>query len=78
MPGSGVVVPMSNETQVAVLFADVVGSTRLYEVLGDHLARDMILTCVDIMRGATERNRAASSRPSGTRSWPSSRRRTTP
>jgi class 3 adenylate cyclase len=59
MPGSGVVVPMSNETQVAVLFADVVGSTRLYEVLGDHLARDMILTCVDIMRGATERNRGS-------------------
>ena len=48
---------MSNETQVAVLFADVVGSTRLYEVLGDHLARDMIVTCVEIMRSATERNR---------------------
>lgn len=48
---------MSNETEVAVLFADVVGSTRLYEVLGDHQARDMILNCVDLMRGATERNR---------------------
>jgi len=57
MPGSGVVLPMSNETEVAVLFADVVGSTRLYEVLGDHLARDMIVTCIEIMRSATERNR---------------------
>jgi adenylate cyclase len=57
MPGNGVALPMSNETEVAVLFADVVGSTRLYEVLGDHQARDMILTCVDIMRDATERNR---------------------
>ena len=48
---------MSNETEVAVLFADVVGSTRLYEVLGDLKARDMVITCVDIMRAATERNR---------------------
>ncbi len=48
---------LSSETEVAVLFADVVGSTRLYEVLGDHDARGMILTCVDIMRDATERNR---------------------
>jgi class 3 adenylate cyclase len=50
---------VSSETQVAVLFADVVGSTRLYEVLGDRAARDMIVICVDIMRGATERNRGS-------------------
>ncbi len=48
---------MSTETEVAVLFADVVGSTRLYEVLGDHVAREKIVTCVDLMREATERNR---------------------
>jgi len=48
---------MSNETEVAVLFADVVGSTRLYELLGDHSARDMIVSCVGLMREATERNR---------------------
>ena len=48
---------MSEETEVAVLFADVVGSTRLYELLGDHAARDMIVLCVDLMRQATERNR---------------------
>ncbi|HEX9208089.1 MAG TPA: adenylate/guanylate cyclase domain-containing protein, partial [Steroidobacteraceae bacterium] len=46
-------------TQVVVLFADVVGSTRLYEVLGDHAARDMILACVQVMRDATERNRGS-------------------
>ncbi len=50
---------MSTETQVAVLFADVVGSTRLYEVLGDHAARDMIVACVQVMRDATERNRGS-------------------
>ena len=48
---------MSKETQVAVLFADVVGSTRLYELLGDHQARDIVVSCVELMRDATERNR---------------------
>jgi class 3 adenylate cyclase len=57
--GTGVDLLMSTETEVAVLFADVVGSTRLYEVLGDHQARDMIVTCIEIMRGATERNRGS-------------------
>jgi len=48
---------MSSDTEVAVLFADVVGSTRLFEVLGDLAARDLIVACVDVMRSATERNR---------------------
>ena len=47
----------STETEVAVLFADVVGSTRLYELLGDQRARELIQLCVEIMREATERNR---------------------
>lgn len=47
----------STETEVAVLFSDVVGSSRLYERLGDHAAREMILACVNLMREATERNR---------------------
>ena len=48
---------MSADSEVAVLFADVVGSTRLYEVLGDLKARDMVVRCVDLMRAATTRNR---------------------
>lgn len=48
---------MQAETEVAVLFADVVGSTRLYEVLGDARARETILLTVDVMGQATERNR---------------------
>lgn len=47
----------STETEVAVLFADVVGSTRLYEQLGDNRARELILVCIELMREATERNR---------------------
>jgi len=59
MPGDGVLLSVNNQTEVAVLFADVVGSTRLYEVLGDHQARDVILACVEIMREATQRNRGS-------------------
>lgn len=45
---------MGKDIELAILFADVVGSTRIYEVMGDLRARDMVLTCVDIMRSATE------------------------
>ena len=45
---------MSKDIELAILFADVVGSTRIYEVMGDLRARDMVLMCVDIMRTATE------------------------
>ncbi len=45
---------MGKDIELAILFADVVGSTHIYEVMGDLRARDMVLTCVDIMRTATE------------------------
>jgi adenylate cyclase len=45
---------MANEIEVAILFADVVGSTKLYEQLGDVRARDMVGTCVELMRSATD------------------------
>ncbi|PZN29835.1 MAG: adenylate/guanylate cyclase domain-containing protein [Proteobacteria bacterium] len=48
---------MGRDIELAILFADVVGSTRLYEVMGDLRARDMIITCVEIMRTATEQHR---------------------
>jgi class 3 adenylate cyclase len=38
------------------LFADVVGSTKLYEQLGDLRARDMVGVCIEVMRGATDQN----------------------
>ena len=44
---------MGKDIELAILFADVVGSTRIYEVMGDLRARDMVLTCVEIMRSAT-------------------------
>ncbi len=45
---------MGKDAELAVLFADVVGSTRLYERMGDQRARDMVALCIDVMRGATE------------------------
>lgn len=45
---------MGKDIELAILFADVVGSTRIYEIMGDLRARDMVLTCVEIMRAATE------------------------
>jgi adenylate cyclase len=48
---------MGQEVEVAILFADVVGSTQLYEELGDDRARGMVARCLEIMREATVSNR---------------------
>ncbi len=47
---------MGKEIEVAILFADVVGSTKLYEQLGDLRARDMVGICIEQMRNATEQH----------------------
>src|ERR1700721_580643 len=47
---------MGKEIEVAIVFADVVGSPKLYELLGDLRARDMVGICIDVMRLATEQN----------------------
>ncbi len=47
---------MNKDIELAILFADVVGSTQLYETLGDTKAREMVGVCIDIMKGATERH----------------------
>src|SRR5271167_2441291 len=49
-------VSMGKEIEVAIVFADVVGSTKLYELLGDLRARDMVGICIEVMRAATEQN----------------------
>jgi len=45
---------MGKDIELAILFADVVGSTKLYEALGDEKAREMVGICVEVMRNATE------------------------
>ena len=47
---------MGTDIEVAILFADVVGSTQLYEQLGDTQAREMVSRSLEIMRAATERS----------------------
>ncbi|MCW8845126.1 MAG: adenylate/guanylate cyclase domain-containing protein [Gammaproteobacteria bacterium] len=47
---------MVKEIELAILFADVVGSTQLYESLGDEQARETVSMCIDVMRQATEKN----------------------
>src|SRR6202166_4426319 len=47
---------MGKEIEVAIVFADVVGSTKLYELLGDLRARDMVGICIDMMRAVTYQN----------------------
>ncbi len=43
-----------SEKTLAILFADVVGSTHLYEVLGDDRARATVQQCLAVMKQATE------------------------
>jgi class 3 adenylate cyclase len=47
---------MGKDIELAILFADVVGSTRLFEIMGDQRARDMVATCLEVMREATEQH----------------------
>jgi adenylate cyclase len=42
-------------TEAAVLFADVSGSTKLYETAGDTVAHAAIEKCVNLMREKTVR-----------------------
>ncbi|MGI9290126.1 MAG: adenylate/guanylate cyclase domain-containing protein [Gammaproteobacteria bacterium] len=44
---------MGEDKELAILFADVVGSTELYEKLGDDVARHTVQRCVDCMKETT-------------------------
>ena len=48
---------MGTDIELAVLFSDVVGSTRIYEILGDQRAREVIALCIELMESATVQNR---------------------
>ena len=41
-------------SELTILFADVAGSTRLYEQLGDQLARQSISECIQLMSGVVQ------------------------
>ena len=44
---------MAKDLEVAILFADVVGSTQLYDKFGDTKASETVAHCLDIMKDAT-------------------------
>ena len=44
---------MAKDLEVAILFADVVGSTQLYEEFGDTRASETVAHCLDVMKDAT-------------------------
>ena len=41
-------------TTLAILFADISGSTRLYETLGDALARQRVADCLSLLTEAIQ------------------------
>ncbi len=44
---------MTRDLEVAILFADVVGSTQLYDKFGDTKASETVALCLDVMKDAT-------------------------
>ena len=44
---------MARDLEVAILFADVVGSTQLYDEFGDTKASETVALCLDVMKDAT-------------------------
>ncbi|MFK8016168.1 MAG: adenylate/guanylate cyclase domain-containing protein [Gammaproteobacteria bacterium] len=47
---------MPTNSELAILFADVVGSTKLYELMGDQKARSTVQRCIALMTRATDAN----------------------
>jgi adenylate cyclase len=44
---------MARDVEVAIVFADVVGSTQLYDKFGDAKASETVALCLDVMKDAT-------------------------
>ena len=44
---------MAKDLEVAILFADVVGSTQLYDKFGDTKASETVAQCLEVMKDAT-------------------------
>ncbi len=47
---------MARDLEVAIVFADVVGSTQLYDKFGDTKASETVAACLDIMKDATHQH----------------------
>jgi class 3 adenylate cyclase len=47
---------MAKDLEVAIVFADVVGSTQLYDKFGDTKASETVALCLDVMKDATHQH----------------------
>lgn len=47
--------PSSAISELTILFADIAGSTRMYERLGDQQARSLVSACIDLICAAVSR-----------------------
>lgn len=47
---------MARDLEVAIVFADVVGSTQLYDKFGDTKASETVAACLDVMKDATHQH----------------------
>lgn len=47
----------SNQKSQTILFADIANSTRLYDQLGNELARSLIALCLDLLMSQTKKRR---------------------
>lgn len=47
---------MTTESELSILFADISGSTRLYESLGDARARELVATCLELCANCVRRH----------------------
>ena len=47
---------MAKDLEVAILFADVVGSTQLYDKFGDAKAKETVEACLEVMKEATQQH----------------------
>ena len=45
---------MAKDLEVAILFADVVGSTQLYDRFGDTKASETVARCLEVMKASTQ------------------------
>ena len=46
---------MAKDLEVAILFADVVGSTQMYDKFGDTKASETVADCLGVMKDATHK-----------------------
>jgi len=64
---------MAKDLEVAILFADVVGSTQLYDKFGDTKASETVAACLNVMIESARQSTRPLLDVTHRRSWPSNK-----